>query len=581
MKGHISIVIFVCICLCTRAFSQNAVQGKEEVKQSGAILNNLDTLMTLWYVKNATPVKNRNSQNIYKYKPDEVPVFSDSVYAHRLRMIPSPLPFAYNETVRAFIDLYANRKRDQVEKMLGLSEIYFPIFEEVLDRNKMPLELKYLSVVESALNTRAESRVHATGLWQFMYTTANLYNLDINSFVDQRKDPVKATEAAALLLKDLHGIFGDWFLAIAAYNCGPGNVNKAIRRSGGKRTFWEIYPYLPAETRGYVPAFIAAAYVFHYHREHNLYPQEVTLPKFVDTVLINKEITFQPIARVLDISVDELRDLNPEYTRDIIPARGMTYTLRLPAAKASAYTMYKDSIYHTYTAMLIAANPKYNPNDSSGIAQVTFKGGKGPENYGPKAIVKYTVKSGDNLPFIADLFDVSVYSLKRWNHIGRHKIGVGKKLTIDVPADKSAYYRKINTMTMLQKKKEIYGRLHEAPEVKVAVKDDKIEKPDSTATASATPVPVKEEKKTASKRDKKVAVKQPVEKVDEADKDKTDEVAVETRHNIKYYTVQKVDTLWSIAQRFPGVTVDAIKKANGLRGNQKIQPGQKIRILKS
>ena len=577
MKRHISISIFICLCLSLPAFSQTGVQGKEEVKQSGAILNNLDTLMTLWYVKNATPVKNRNSQNIYKYKPDEVPVFSDSVYAHRLRMIPSPLPFAYNETVRAFIDLYAIRKRDQVEKMLGLSEIYFPIFEEVLDRYKMPLELKYLSVVESALNTRAESRVHAIGLWQFMYTTGNLYNLDINSFVDQRKDPVKATEAAALLLRDLHGIFGDWFLALAAYNCGPGNVNKAIRRSGGKRTFWEIYPYLPQETRGYVPAFIAAAYVFHYHREHNLYPQEVILPKFVDTVMIYKELSFQPIAKVLDISVDELRDLNPEYTRDIIPARGTSYTLRLPAAKASAYTLYKDSIYHTYTAMLSTVNPRYNPNDSSGIVQVTFKGMHPAESYGPKAVVKYTVKAGDNLPFIADLFDVSVYSLKRWNHIGKHKIGVGRKLTIDIPADKLKYYRKINTMTMLQKKREIYGRLHETAEVK-EVKVDKKDTADSTAVSATTQIPVKD-KKIASKREKKNAVKQIVDKVS-VKKDKTEEASIETRVSIKYYTVQKGDTLWSIAQRFPGVTVDEIKKANGLRGNQKIQPGQKIKILK-
>jgi len=566
----------MCLCISLPAFAQPGVHGKEEVKQSGEILNNLDTLMTLWYVKNATPVKNRNSQNIYKYKPDEVPVFSDSVYAHRLRMIPSPLPFAYNETVKAFIDLYAIRKRDQVEKMLGLSEIYFPIFEEVLDRYKMPLELKYLSVVESALNTRAESRVHATGLWQFMYTTASLYNLDINSFVDQRKDPVKATEAAALLLKDLHGIFGDWFLALAAYNCGPGNVNKAIRRSGGKRTFWEIYPYLPQETRGYVPAFIAAAYVFHYHREHNLYPQEVTLPKFVDTVMIYKELSFEPIAKVLDISIDELRDLNPEYTRDVIPALGTSYSLRLPAAKASAYTVYKDSIYHTYAAMLTAANPKYNPNDSSGIAQVTFKGQHPPDGYGRKAVVKYTVKAGDNLPFIADLFDVSVYSLKRWNHIRSHKVGIGRKLAIDIPADKLKYYRKINTMTMLQKKREIYGRLHEAPEAQ-EVKNEKKDSADSTGVSTTTAAPVKD-KKLASKKGNKTTVKQIVDKV--SVKDKTREAAIEARARIKYYTVQKGDTLWSIAQRFPGVTVDQIKKANGLKGNQKIQPGQKIKILK-
>ncbi|MGZ5302957.1 MAG: lytic transglycosylase domain-containing protein, partial [Bacteroidia bacterium] len=208
----------------------------DDVQQSGDILKNLDSLMKLWYLKNTTYNKAKKSENIYGYRADEVPTFSDSVYSSRIEKINSPLPYVYNDKVKGFINLYAVRKRQQVEKMLGLSEFYFPIYEEVLDKYNMPLEIKYLSVVESALNPRAVSRVGATGLWQFMYTTGIMYKLNVDSYVDDRKDPYESTEAAALFLKDLHNLFGDWFLAIAAYNCGPGNVNKAIRRSGGKRT---------------------------------------------------------------------------------------------------------------------------------------------------------------------------------------------------------------------------------------------------------------------------------------------------------------------------------------------------------
>jgi len=546
------IAFFLALLLGSSAFAQTT-PPQQDVNKSGDILHTLDTLMTLWYIKNATPAKNKKAMNICGFKPEDVPTYTDSIYARRIRMIESPLPLAYNETVKAFIELYAVRKRQQVEKMLGLSETYFPMFEEILDKHKMPLELKYLSIVESALNTRAESRVHATGLWQFMYTTGKLYNLETNSYVDERKDPVKATEAAALLLKDLHNIFGDWFLAIAAYNCGPGNVNKAIRRSGGKRTFWEIYPYLPQETRGYVPAFIAAAYVFQYHQQHNLYPQEVGLPKMVDTVIVTKELGFAPIAKVLNMPVDELRDLNPQYTRDIIPARDKSYALRLPAAKAAAFAPMRDSIYHTYIAWLKAEYPNKNPNDSSGIVEIAFRG-HGGKGYESTEKVKYTVKAGENLSYVADLFDVSVYSLKRWNRIRTKSVAVGRKLTVNVPADKAKYYRKINTMTALQKKKEVFGRHYTEPE-KEAPKED-------TQASTDKGKPAEEGAKTTTAEQTTPEPKQ-----------------VNTPH-AKFYTVQKGDTLWSISQRFPGITVEDIKKANNITSNHTIHIGQKIKIQK-
>jgi membrane-bound lytic murein transglycosylase D len=561
MKKTIYLSLFLILSTVFSGFAQTGTPA-DDVKKSGEILNSLDTLMTLWYVKNATPAKNKRAMNTHGYRADEVPTFSDSVYAHRIRVMQSPLPLAYNATVKAFIDLYAVRKRQQVEKMLGLSATYFPIFEEALDRHKMPLELKYLSIVESALNPRADSRVHATGLWQFMFSTGKLYNLEINSFVDERKDPVKATEAAALLLKDLHGIFGDWFLAIAAYNCGPGNVNKAIRRSGGKRTFWEIYPYLPQETRGYVPAFIAAAYVFQYHQDHNLYPQELPLPKMVDTVLVYKEISFEPISRVLGISVDELKDLNPQYFRFIIPARDKIYTLRLPAAKAAVYASLKDSIYHTYTAMQAAQHPNVNPNDSSGIANLITSRGSS-RGYDPTERVKYTVKAGETLSFIADMFDVSVYSIKRWNHIRRGNVSVGRRLVINVAADKARYYRKLNTMTSLQKKKEVFGRKYTDPkkqEVKV--------EPEKGTEETVTEEKPEQKKPTATGKGHK---KPPVAEV----------VKKQPIVHTEYYTVQKGDTLWSIAQRFPGVSVDDIKRANNINNNHTIKVGQKIKIQKA
>jgi membrane-bound lytic murein transglycosylase D len=598
MKKAVFLALVFLTSAILPALAQQKESPAEDVKHSQDILKNLDTLMTLWYVKNAAPIRNKHSVNIRGYKLDDVPSFSDSVYASRIRKIESPLPLTYNATVKAFIDLYAVRKRDQVERMLGISQYYFPIFEEILDKHGMPLELKYLSVVESALNTRALSKVGASGLWQFMYGTGVLYNLEINSYIDCRKDPYKATEAAAIYLKDLHNVFGDWFLAIAAYNCGPGNVNKAIRRSGGKRTFWEIYNYLPVETRGYVPAFIAATYVFTYHQEHNLYPMEVALPTMVDTVVINKEIALDPIAKVLNLPVDELRDLNPQYKRDVIPARGKNYFLRLPATKAYAFGTYKDSIYNLYDQQLAQGHPSFTPNDTDGITEIGGSHGRNSHRHhesGQWAKVRYTVKAGDNLAMIADLFDVSTYSLKHWNNLRHNKVNMGQRLTINVPADKLYSYKRINTMTAYQKKKLLRsGHIQEqeeeeAPKVAVNSKKEKADKkkgkekivyvddePDDDA-----PAPDKDKAKTKDKSAATAKAETPktpkVRDVQETEPDKT----ITAPSRVSYYVIQKGDTLWSIAQRFPGVTVEDIMKVNGIKDNHSIQVGQKIKITKA
>ena len=247
----------------------------------------------------------------------QVPYFPDSVYLYRLDSLNSAITLSYNNIVRNFIELYTVKKRQQLATMLGLSEYYFPLFEEVLAANSMPLELKYLPVIESALNPVARSRARACGLWQFMYPTGKMYKLEINSYIDERYDPARATEAAICYLKDLYNIYGDWILVIAAYNCGPGNVNKAIRRSGGKKNYWDIYYHLPRETRGYVPAFIAAMYSFNYYKEHNIYPIESTLPRLCDTVIIEKALHFDQICKNMEVSVEELRDINPQYIKAV------------------------------------------------------------------------------------------------------------------------------------------------------------------------------------------------------------------------------------------------------------------------
>jgi membrane-bound lytic murein transglycosylase D len=551
LKVRSLVIALILLGICRPAFAQN---GSDDVKQSADIVNNLDSLLNLWYVKTNAHAKSKHAENIYGFRPEEVPSYPDSVYIARINKIISPLPYTYNSKVKGFIDLYAVRKRQQVEKMLGLSEFYFPIFEETLDKYNMPLELKYLSVVESALNPRAVSHCGATGLWQFMYGTGVMYKLDVNSYVDERRNPYRSTEAAVLFLRDLHNVFGDWFLAIAAYNCGPGNVNKAIKRSGGKRTFWEIYNYLPAETRGYVPAFIAASYVFTYHREHNLYPQQISLPNRIDTVQVSNEISLQAIAGTLNVSLDLLRDLNPHFKKDLIPGKGTDYILRLPSRDAVAFASMKDSMYAAYYKQKypikpaqpnqqLANNsnpPKTGSGDVTYVDELDSTGTQKPSSTVPKVKVYYTVKSGDNMSMVADWFDVSIYSVRRWNGLKSNKLRVGQKLRIMVPQDKLAYYKKINTMTGLQKKKligttapETIAKTEPTKEAPVVTK-----KPNTTTSSTTNP------------------------------------------NKYSYYVVQKGDTLWSISQRYPGVTVDQIKRSNGIADNRSLKAGQKIKIPK-
>ena len=343
--------------------------------------------------------------------------FADSVYINRLYSLPTKMELAFNPVVRDYIEMYAGRRRNQVSYMLGEGKYYFPLFEEALDKEGIPLELKYLPVIESALNPIARSRVGATGLWQFMAGTGKMYDLEINSLVDERRDPHKSTQAAARYLKDLYGIYGDWNLVIAAYNCGPGNVNKAIRRSGGQTDYWAIYPYLPKETRGYVPAFIAATYIMNYHDEHNICPAECKNPASIDSLMIDKTIHFQQIADNLNVSVEDLRQFNPQFKSDIIPGDYKGYSLNLPIDKLSLFLDKKSDIY-TYKADQYLTHRK--------IAGVDVVGG----NRAASNAVTYRVKRGDTLARLASRYGVTSNQIKQWNGLSSNKLSVGRRLKI-------------------------------------------------------------------------------------------------------------------------------------------------------
>ena len=316
-------------------------EGNEEVIEfPEAMTYDLDSLLNVYMAK--TYLEEDSDCNMR----DINPVFTKEEYIDRLSRIPSVMEMAYNDVVQKFIDRYSGRLRHSISYMLGASNFYIPIFEEALEAYQLPLELKYLPVIESALNPLAVSRVGATGLWQFMITTAKQYGLQVNSLTDERRDPVKASYAAARYLKDLYRVFGDWNLVIAAYNCGPENINKAIHRSNGEKDYWQIYPYLPKETRGYVPAFIAANYIMTYYSLHNICPMSTRLPAKTDTVMVNRNVHLEQVAEVVGINIDLLRSLNPMYRRDIVPGHTEPCPLRLPQTEVGKFIDMQDSVYN-------------------------------------------------------------------------------------------------------------------------------------------------------------------------------------------------------------------------------------------
>lgn len=347
-----------------------------------------------------------------------IPQFSDSIYIDRLQRMPTIMEMPYNAIVREYIDRYAVKLRNQVSVMLAANNFYMPLFEEALDAYDLPLELKYLPIIESALKPTARSRAGALGLWQFMLKTGRLYGLESNSLVDDRLDPIKATWAAARYLKEMYDIYKDWHLVIAAYNCGPGNVNKAIRRAGGATDYWSIYNYLPRETRGYVPAFIAANYIMTYYCHHNICPMNTEIIPPTDTLQISRELHLQQVADLCDITIDELKSLNPQYKRNIIPGNTKPYSLRLPQTKIATFIDNQDTIYNHRAAELFK-----NRKTVAVSNKITPTVGKGTLSY-------HTIRSGETLSTIAQRYGVKVSQLKDWNGLSSNRIRAGKKLKI-------------------------------------------------------------------------------------------------------------------------------------------------------
>ncbi len=371
-----------------------------------------DSLLNLWYMhRQASSISGLMVPDSLHYT-SQIP---DSVYIRRLEAINSFITLPYNHTVRNYIILYSEKMPERLATMLALAKYYFPIFEETLNAYDMPLELKYMAVIESAFNPTAVSRVRAKGMWQFMYNTAKSYGLKITSYVDERFDPVTSADAAARYLKDAYDIFGDWTLAISSYNCGLGNVSRAIRRAGGKRDFWSIYPFLPRETRGYMPAFVGAMYAFNYYREHGIVPAKSPLPHHVDTFYVRKNLHFQQITELVGIPEEDLHNLNPQYLKDIIPGKEVPSILRIPSQYASAFVDLEDSLYN------YRANEFFTPSTLENI----HRGANGE----PERIV-YKVKKGDYLGKIAARHHVTVAQIKNWNGLRNNNLRVGQKLVI-------------------------------------------------------------------------------------------------------------------------------------------------------
>jgi membrane-bound lytic murein transglycosylase D len=420
-----------------------------------------------------------------KYEPvvyQELP--TDTLKARLARLnAKTPFNIEYNPSLESVIRRFLKRRKKSMERLMKISQYYFPMFEQELDNYNIPLEVKYLAIVESALNPRARSRVGATGLWQFMYQTGKLYDLNVNSYVDDRQDPIKSTTAACKYLAKLYQIFGDWDLALAAYNSGPGNVSKAIRRSGGYVNYWNIRPNLPRETAGYLPAFLATMYIFEYAEEHGFQVKNIEVPHFAtDTIRVKQLLTFDQISEVLNVKVEDIQFFNPAYKLDIIPfIKGREYTLRLPVQEVGKFVNNEEAIYALAKEELAKREKPL------------------PQLFEMDKRTRYRVRKGDYLGKIARKFGVRVSDLKRWNGLRSNRLRIGQRLTV--------YPRKPG-----------------------------------------------------------FAVKKPSKKKKNTLKGKT-------------YTVKSGDSLWSIAQKFPGVSVKNIKNWNDISGT-KLKPGMKLRVSK-
>lgn len=513
-----------------------------EIEDNSQIIEMLDSLTQINYFGDYKFITDTSILNVYNYSRDLVPVFPDSVIKARIELLNGETPFelTYNKNVKNYINLYAIKKRKLTSKMLGLAEVYFPLFEEQLDKYNIPLELKYLAIVESALNPRAGSRAGAKGLWQFMYGTGKVYGLKVTSLIDERYDPLKATVAACEHLRDLYNIYGNWSLALAAYNSGAGNVNKALRRSGNVKSYWAIWPFLPRETRGYVPAFIAVNYVMNYSTEHNLYPIDPgILFNEIDTIKVKDVLSFDQISEMLGVPYEDVKFLNPQYKKQIIPpSNGNEYFLRLPKKYIGNFIDNETALYNYKTKKGIERDKL--------LAQIEKA----------KSRNIHIVRSGENLGVIAKRYRCYISQLKRWNKLRGNTIYPGQKLIVYG----SAYSSGKRKSSKAPVKRSTKGSTHI---VKYGENLGLIAK---KYNCSATDL--KEWNNLRSSKifpKQKLIVYKPVSSSTKSGK-------------YVYHTIRKGDTLWDIAKEYDGVTVDQIKHLNDIRNYRRLKPGQKIKI---
>lgn len=540
----------------------NVLDIKESISDSEIVYpesfeTNTRKLLESWYMKNYTATDD-------KYKGSDVKTTDDQI-RHRLSKMPTLIEMPFNPVVRSYIDRYTQRGRAQVAAMLGLGNYYMPIFEQALEEEGLPLELKYLPVIESALDPNAVSRHGATGLWQFMLGTAKGLGMEVNSLVDERRDPYTSSKKAARYLKDLYSTYGDWSLAIAAYNCGPGSVNKALRRAGKEGTkadFWTIYNYLTPETRGYVPAFIAANYVMTYYPEHNISPVLPTKPLVTDTVGVSQRIHFNQISKVLDIPVDELRLLNPQFRADIIPGSPeKTYFLILPSQQVHAYIVSEDEIksfeadkyaIRDYVEIgeipsgsllasdnktegetvqdeesLVASHPS---PETTRVSESKVIGGK---------TISHKVGAGETLASIAERYSVNPADIKKWNHLRRNSVRIGQQLRIETSGKETAASQTSEPARSVGQQSQSTQTYAEPQQTyaRNSWKDRKSNRKDS-------------KNRNKNKKEKKPKT---------------------TKHEIR-----NGENLTVIAKKY-GVTVDQLRKANNMKGDN-LRAGEDLKI---
>jgi membrane-bound lytic murein transglycosylase D len=670
------LLFFFGITLFTRAqqageyTTPEKTTGDIELIGDNFIVAALDSLSTLKYFESSENTKNKLYDNKYNFIPNFIPTYPDSVYYYRMQRldVESPINLTYNPRVRMFIDMYANKKRGTTSRVLGLSQMYFPMFEQQLDKYNVPLELKYLAIVESALNAKARSSAGAGGLWQFMYYTGKVYGLELTSYVDDRNDPLKSTIAACRHFNDLYNMYHDWLLVLAAYNSGPGNVNKAIRRSGGKMTFWEIMPYLPRETRDYVPAFIAVNYVMAYSNEHNIYP---IMPKILyhetDTIAVHQPLTLNILSNKLKISQADLEFLNPTFRTGFIPATPANpFYIRLPQKSIADFLNNETSLYAYYQlkgydpnqfktqenadydiitkrithkvrkgetlatiarkydcstseikkwnklkksavykgqALKIyvqakqpavqAKTPKSNPetqsivanSDSVSTAQTNTVAENKPVTTTVKPIY-HVVKKGETLGKVAAKYKVTTKNLTAWNKLKSQNLMIGQKLRVNAPG-KTVLTEGIASNSETEIAKPVAHTKPVSPNAKYH-----IVKKGEFLTKIATTYGVTTDELVAwnSLENNNLLVGQKL-RVNQPDTGTNASALVQevpakeapansgNDSKMVYYTVKSGDTLWSISQKYSGVTIDQLKEWNKISGKAGLKVGQKIKVI--